>query len=165
MKKSIHILLLLLVCTVVAVAQEGTNNPILEELNSPKSGQGRVVVMQDEAIKNIVAIQAVADTSNMIVDWNSVDHVKVNGFKIQVFSGNNHKQSKDEAERKQSLIRDSYPGEETTITYNAPFWRLRVGNYLTRIEAEEALKDMKKTFPSFGREMYIVRDVVKRLND
>jgi hypothetical protein len=165
MEKSIYIFLLLFICTGFAFAQEEVKSPIVDDLNTPKSGQGRVLVLQDESIKKLVAVYAVTDTSSVMIDWSTVNHVKVNGFKIQVFSGNNHKQSKDEAERKQSLIRESYPGEETTITYNAPFWRLRVGNFLTQAEAEEALKDMKKTFPSFGREMYIVRDVVKRPTD
>lgn len=165
MKKIIYIFLVLFVSTGYALSQDIGRSTIVDDLNAPKSGQGTVRIMQDESIKNLVATYNVADTGVVIVDWSTVNHVKVNGFKIQVFSGNNHKRSKDEAERKQSLVREAYPGQETTITYNAPFWRLRVGNYLTRGEAEEALQEMKKTFPSFGREMYIVSDVVKRVTD
>jgi len=165
MKRSIHIFLLFFLFTGFAFSQEVAKSTIVDDLNTPKSGQGTIRIMQDESIKNLVATYNVADTGLVIVDWNTVNHVKVNGFRIQVFSGNNHKISKEEAERKQSLIREAYPGQETTITYNAPFWRLRVGNYLTRGEAEEALQEMKKTFPSFGREMYVVNDVVKRVTE
>lgn len=163
MKKSIYIFLFLLFYTGCILAQEN-RSPIVDDLNTPKSGQGTVRVMQDESIKNLLATYAIADTTAVIIDWNTVNHVKVNGFKIQVFSGNNQKKSKDEAERKLQMVRESFPGEEASITYNAPFWRVRVGNFLTRADAEEVLKEMKKTFPSFGREMYIIENVpVKRI--
>ena len=44
------------------------------------------------------------------------------------------------------------------MAYKAPYWRLRVGNYLTREEAEIALEDLKTKFPSLAGEMVIVRD-------
>jgi len=47
------------------------------------------------------------------------------------------------------------------VLFDSPFWRLRVGNFATREEAEEVMEELKKTFPSFGKEMYIVVDEVK----
>jgi hypothetical protein len=38
---------------------------------------------------------------------------------------------------------------------------LRVGNFKTRTEAEEAMQELRGSFPSFGKEMYIVVDEVK----
>lgn len=143
-------------------AQDVIKSSIIDELNSPKLMQGKVRVMQDESIKNIVAVYNPNDT--IAIDWGTVNHVKVNGFKIQVFSGNNQRQSKDEAQSKAGMVRSAYPNQEVTVSYNPPFWRVRVGNFLTRSDAEEVLSEMKKTFPSFGREMYIIENVpVKRI--
>ena len=83
------------------------------------------------------------------------------GFKIQAFSGNNQRTSKNEANTKQRLIDEAFPEYETVVTFESPFWRLRVGNFRTRDEATHVLNEMKKTFPSFGKEMYIVIDEVK----
>ncbi|MDD4008237.1 MAG: SPOR domain-containing protein, partial [Fermentimonas sp.] len=80
---------------------------------------------------------------------------------IQAFSGNNQRTSRDEANRKQSQINQLYPDQETVVLFESPFWRLRVGNFQTRGEAEEVMQDLRASFPSFGREMYIVVDEVK----
>lgn len=162
MKKNCKLLFLLLSSTCGLIAQEKIKSPIIEDLNTTKISQGKVTVMQEESIKNIVAVYAPEDTT--AIDWNTVNHVKVNGFKIQVFSGNNHRQSKDEAQQKAQLVSSAFPKEEVTVSYNSPFWRVRVGNYITREQANEALAKMKKTFPAFGREMYVIENVtVKRI--
>jgi len=83
------------------------------------------------------------------------------GYKIQVFSGNDQRTSKNEALRKQNQINKAFPELEAVVLFDSPFWRLRVGNFATREEAEEVMEELKKTFPSFGKEMYIVVDEVK----
>ncbi|HRU13054.1 MAG TPA: SPOR domain-containing protein [Dysgonamonadaceae bacterium] len=50
---------------------------------------------------------------------------------------------------------------ETVVLFDSPFWRLRVGNFKTREEAEQVLDELRTAFPSFGKEMYIVTDEVK----
>lgn len=165
MKKNFYILLIFLFVSGTLLAQSGQKT-IIDDLNSSKSGQGKVTIMQDESIQKIVAIYHEADTISGVNSDGRVDLsanlVKVKGFKIQVFSGNNQSKSKQEAESKRAMVRNSYPDLETIITYNAPLWRLRVGNFLTREDAERVLSEMKKTFPSFAGEMHVVPDVVKR---
>jgi len=82
-------------------------------------------------------------------------------YKIQAFAGNNQRTSKNEAYRKQTLIQQTFPELETVVLFDSPFWRLRVGNFKTREEAEQVLDELRKAFPSFGKEMYIVTDEVK----
>jgi hypothetical protein len=83
------------------------------------------------------------------------------GYKIQAFSGNNQRTSKNEAYYKQSLLNNSFPQHETAVLFESPFWRLRVGNFQGREEAESVLAEIRRSFPSFGKEMYIVVDEVK----
>ena len=83
------------------------------------------------------------------------------GFKIQVFSGNNQRKSKDEAYSKQRLINDRFEDIETVVYFKSPRWILRAGNFRTREEADVMLKEIAKQFPSVGKEMYIVSDTVK----
>lgn len=165
MKKSLYIFLVLSLLSSFAFAQDG-NKTIIDELNSSKWGQGNVKVMQDEAIDNILGVRHIATAVDTAKTTGAIDpnanFTKVRGFKIQVFSGNNQQRSKREAESKQAQVKSAFPDLETVVSFQSPFWRLRVGNFLTREDANTVLKEMKQTFPGFGREMYIVPDVVKK---
>ncbi len=80
------------------------------------------------------------------------------GYRIQVYSDNRQRSAKQRAEQIAGEISGIYPLIGTYLAYKAPYWRLRVGNYLTREEAEIALEDLKVKFPSLAGEMVIVRD-------
>lgn len=134
---------------------------IIDDLHAVKTGQGRVAVFEDESVKDILGRSMAPPRTVYATRDGSVQYVKMRGFKIQAFSGNNQRTSKNEAYYKQGLINTSFPGQETVVTFDSPFWRLRVGNFKTREDASEILNDMRKVFPAFGREMYIVVDEVK----
>ncbi len=135
---------------------------ILEDLMQYKVGQGRVMVFEDNAIKNVLG-RSMSPNRKVYSKDDGEQYVKMRGFKIQAFSGNSQRTSKNEASTKQRMINEAYPEHETVVTFDSPFWRLRVGNFRTREEANRVLEEMKKTFTSFGREMYVVVDEVKIL--
>ena|SRR5690554_306237 len=136
-------------------------NEILKELNSNKQNSGDVTVYEDESITHILG-RPMGPPRTIYTDAEgSVRYYKMRGYKVQAFSGNNQRTSRDEAYRKQSLINNQFPDLETVVLFESPFWRLRVGNYKSRGEAEEAMRDLKNSFPSFGKEMYVVVDEVK----
>ncbi|MBB4037733.1 hypothetical protein GGR21_003654 [Dysgonomonas hofstadii] len=162
MTKSLSFFLAFFLCSVYSFSQSGEKT-IIEELNSSKSGQGRVIVMQDEVVDGLLAIRQQTDTTQKpgVIDSNA-EFTKVKGFKIQVYSGNNQQRSKREAESKQAQVREAFPELESVVSFHSPFWRLRVGNFLSKEDAESVLREMKKSFPTMGREMYVVSDVVKK---
>lgn len=151
----------------VSAQQPAQSNPtqnsgsIIEELNSTRSGQGNVTVYQDEAIKDILAKPTPAPLPVFSSGDGSVQYVKMRGYKIQVFSGNDQRKSKDEAYYKQKLINNSFEDIETVVYFNSPRWILRAGNFRTRQEANEVMSEIRKQFPAFGKEMFIVSDTVK----
>ncbi len=136
-------------------------NEILKELNADVQGKGDVTVYQDESITHILGRPMGPPRTVYTNSDGSAQYYRIRGYKIQAFSGNNQRTSRDEANRKQSLINKSYPDLETVVLFESPFWRLRVGNFETREEAEEVMQELRVSFPSFGREMYIVVDEVK----
>ena len=154
--------LLLLVSANGAYAQSSSQKKeIMRELNSVVPGKGRVFVYEDESIGHVLG-RSMAPPRTVYTDASgSTQYYRIRGFKIQAFSGNDQRTSKNEAHRKQQLINNSYPEHETVVLFESPFWRLRVGNFQTRNEAEEILKEMVRSFPSFGKEMYVVVDEVK----
>ncbi|MFY9597555.1 MAG: SPOR domain-containing protein [Dysgonamonadaceae bacterium] len=158
MKKLFYFLLFCCVSTLWMNAQE--TKSIIAELNADYPGKGRVTIYEDEAVKGIVG-RPITPQLPVYTEPGGVSYIKMRGYKIQAFAGNDQRTSKNEAYSKQALINQAFPELETVIIFDSPFWRLRVGNFKTREEAEKVLDEMRLAFPSFGKEMYIVPDEVK----
>ncbi len=80
------------------------------------------------------------------------------GYRIQAYSDNNHKTAKAAAQRRARDIAMKFPQYRSYISYKAPSWRLRIGDFKTQQEAQAALRRIKSVYPNFAREMVIVRD-------
>lgn len=80
------------------------------------------------------------------------------GFRIQAYSDNNHNTAKAAAQQRARDIAMKFPQYRSYITYKAPSWRLRIGDFKTRQEAQAALQRIKSVYPKFAREMVIVKD-------
>lgn len=91
----------------------------------------------------------------------SVVYLKIQGYRTQVFSGNNQRASKDEAFSKEKEIKELFPDVPTYVSYNAPFWKLRVGDFRSHEEAYHMMRQLMAAFPKYGKEMYIVREEIK----
>lgn len=155
-------LFLLLSLSAEAGAQHSSQKKeILNELNSNVPGKGRVTIYEDESIKHILGRHMAPPRTVYSSADGSIQYYKMRGYKIQAFSGNNQRTSKNEALHKQGLINSAFPGQETVVLFESPFWRLRIGNFEDRAQAEEMMKELRRAFPSFGKEMYIVVDEVK----
>lgn len=82
------------------------------------------------------------------------------GYRIQVFSDNNPRTAKNEANSKARTIRSRFPKLRTSVTYKSPYWRVRVGDFKTQQEANTAADELRRAFPSFGKEIRVVKDRV-----
>ena len=80
------------------------------------------------------------------------------GYRIQAYSDNNHKTAKAAAQQRARDIAMKFPQYRSYISYKAPSWRLRIGDFKSQREAQEALRRIKSVYPKFAREMVIVRD-------
>lgn len=80
------------------------------------------------------------------------------GYRIQAFSGNNARTAKRDADNRAAAINEKYPEYATYVTFDSPYWRLKVGDFNNYDDAAAALAEMKRSFPTFSREMRLVRD-------
>lgn len=62
-------------------------------------------------------------------------------YKIQVYSGNS-----ELAKSTLSEFKQNFPGIDATIVFNTPNYKVWVGNFKTRIEAEKNLTDIRKKY-------------------
>ena len=80
------------------------------------------------------------------------------GFRIQAYTDNNQRTAKAAAQARARAIAMKFPQYRSYISFNAPSWRLRIGDFKSQSEAQAALARIRSVFPSYAREMTIVRD-------
>ncbi|MFC4815999.1 MULTISPECIES: SPOR domain-containing protein [unclassified Flavobacterium] len=64
-------------------------------------------------------------------------------FKIQIFTGES-----EPAKKTLTEFRKTNKNTDATIVFNTPIYKVWVGNYKTRIEAEKKLSEIKKKYPN-----------------
>lgn len=116
-----------------------------------------VIIEQPEGLNQLLISKKSKDKVEEVVTRDGVKKIQ-GGYRIQVFSDNNSRTARGEAMRKESEITSEFPVLTTYITYKAPAWRLRVGDFETIEEAVEMLNEIKEIFPDLSRELTIVRD-------
>ncbi len=68
---------------------------------------------------------------------------KFQGFKIQIYYG-----SEKECYEVKEEFKSLYPDIATSIIFSTPQWKLQIGNYRTRLEADHSMVGIKKEYPS-----------------
>lgn len=78
----------------------------------------------------------------------------VQGFRILVMSTND----RNKVNEAKTKLYTEFPEYKSYLTWQSPSFRLKVGDFKTRPEAEEALAEIKRFFPSG---VYIVHDTIE----
>jgi hypothetical protein len=130
---------------------------IFDELACSEAGHGTVVIHQSEEIRNLVGVRCIArdDTG----DVGAI--LTMAGYRIQIFAGNDRGTSRAEAFEKENEIKEAFPALSTYVTYPAPFWRLRVGDFRAVEEARLTLHQLSHVFPAYAKDMCIVREDIR----
>lgn len=140
-----------------------------DRLQQVEESVGRIVLHQDKSITDLVnnakraaatAVQKRQADSTLSHHADSVGadslmlepKVKINGFRIQVYFGDNSRRGKTEARAAGLRFRDSFPDLPVYVSFNSPHWLCRAGDFRTMEEASEILRQI--------REMGIFREAV-----
>ncbi len=65
------------------------------------------------------------------------------GYRIQLYNG-----FEVQAKKMRAKFRLDFPDIKTFLIYQQPEWKIQIGHYKNRIQADKSLLDMKKKFPS-----------------
>ena len=93
--------------------------------------QGVVTIDQDKEIDRLLEFKKDLST--------------VNAFTIQIYSGSSGS-ARSEAQSTKNQVTSLYPEFSNYIEYEQPNYKIRVGNFRTRLEADRALMTVKKTY-------------------
>ncbi|WP_291400270.1 SPOR domain-containing protein [Daejeonella sp.] len=112
--------------------------------------RGQLTVTKDPQIDSLIA-KRLALSKNV----KSGSNISVSGFRVQVFSG----LQRQDAYNEQAKFKVRYPAYSTYISYVQPNYRLRVGDFRTKLEAEKFMNELKKFYSSMFifSEMIILR--------
>lgn len=116
-------------------------------------GAAKATAQETRGTLNVRFMTASLDSLVRYSAQSNANQTTLDGFRIQIYSGSGVT-SKNDAAETQARFMKMYPEEKAYIIYNAPFWRVRVGDYRTR---SEALRLLNKLGGSFSGS-YIVRD-------
>jgi len=94
--------------------------------------EGVITVKQDEKIPQLLSLKTTLEKNNKLT----------NGFTIQIYSGERSK-----AYTIINKYRGLFENWPATIEYETPNYKVWVGNYSTRLDADRALLAIQEKFP------------------
>lgn len=144
--------------SVFAFCSMAQSTTIVDELQKDEQGKGKIVIKQSEAIRSLVGYRLQGEE---VKEVNNKKYLIYSGCRVQIYSDNRQRTSKEEAYSRERKVKESFPGLATYVTYVAPFWKLRVGDCRTYDEAYHLMLRLKEALPQLKKEMYIVDEVVR----
>ena len=96
------------------------------------SQEGTVTVVQDSKFEQLLAEKRRMNASITVNEK----------YKIQIFYGDNNK-----ARKTLSDFKKEFKTLDGTIVFESPTYKVWVGNFKTRFEAEKSLADIRKKYP------------------
>lgn len=130
MKKAILSISVILFCAFALSAQ----NNIVNELQRDVPGKGKVRIAQPAGLTNLMGSIAVKGEKR-----------QVEGYRVLVYSGNNSRVARDEANKMAQFMRENFPGAEVYVEFDPPVRSCQYGDYRTREEAEAVMYKLKAT--------------------
>ncbi len=107
--------------------------------------KGELTIYQDTRLETLIHRQ---------IEFNK-EQKGIPGFRIQIFFGSG-RPSRDNANEAKAKFLSYFSDKEAYIRYQTPFYKVRVGDFRTKLEALKMFKRVLRKFPN----AYIVPDVI-----
>lgn len=88
------------------------------------------------------------------VDKKNATRTTARGFRVQIYSG----PSRSEAYAEQARFKQLYKDIDTYVTYEEPNYRVKVGDFKSRSDAQSLMQGLRKQFSNvfvFTEEIYV----------
>ena len=93
---------------------------------------GKVIIEADERINNLLDKQTKLNKSKD----------GVSGYRIQLKNTSSQKDANALRER----FNSAFPNLKSYLNYDAPYYKIRVGDYLTKMESQKDLNEIRKAY-------------------
>lgn len=125
---------------------------VFDCLEKQEPGTGVVTIHQDARLKALVGQMRSSLDAQKITQ-------KVQGFRVQVYAGNNSQRARTEATQVAEKVKTLFPELDVYTQFVSPRWLCRVGDYRSIEEADAVMRQLKSA-GSF-KEVSIVRSLIK----
>jgi hypothetical protein len=102
--------------------------------------RGTVQVIKDPLIDTLIARRASLNKGGAIGGGEE----SINGYRVQIFFGSSRQAAYDA----QAKFNQEYPEFRTYIIYNEPNFKVRAGDFRTRLEAQKLVQEIRPMFNS-----------------
>jgi len=121
--------------------------------------KGQVEIVADPLIslmqRNRMGTNITATSSaKPVVDKKNATRTTAMGFRVQIYSGAN----RSEAYAEQARFKRLYKDIDTYVSYEEPNYRVKVGDFRSRSDAQELMQGLRKQFNNvfiFTEEIYV----------
>lgn len=124
----------------------------LADAYGQSDGSGNVVIVQDASIDTILMTHQEVLQEVLKND----DNYAIDGYRIQIFEESGNKSS-TLAREVMAEFSEKYPDIGVYLTWKAPNFKVRVGDFNSRMEAEGFLNKIKKDYPI----AWVIKDKIK----
>ena len=126
---------------------------IVDELQKERVGQGTVTIHQDAKISALLGSIYVESE-----DEAEPRFLKMRGYRVQVYAGNNSRIARQEANEVAEQIKQEFPELSVYAFFQPPRWLCRVGDYQSIEEADAAMRRLRAA--GKFKEVSIVREQI-----
>ena len=120
------------------------------QTDSTKKILDTIIVNKDPRLDILTQKQALVNKRSQMMTSNGL----YKGYRLQLLSTNNRNQA---FKLKYDLL-TNYPEHKAYVTYQAPYFKVRLGNFLKKDEAEKMRKQISKNFPT---NVFLVEDAIE----
>jgi hypothetical protein len=106
--------------------------------------QAQVVYYEDPGVSRLL---------QTFKDGNTSPEKVINGWRIQLASTVDRRQ----VEQSKKTFQQEFPGYPVVVVFNNPYYKLRVGAFLTKTEAQSSLNRIKQRYNT----AYLAQDKIK----
>lgn len=119
-------------------AQQSKRPAVINDIIRQKPGEGRVEIIQDKKIDDLM---------KKYIESNALK-TTITGYSICIYSQSKQGIAKVKASETRAKFITNFPGIDANLRYEAPDWRVFVGNFRNRTDAFRLKKLIESMFPN-----------------
>ena len=85
-------------------------------------------------------------------------NISATGYRVQIYSSNASRKAKEQAFQWKTDLEEAYPEHHVYVQYQAPFWKVRIGDFTHYAEAVVWSNALKKAYPNEANEIMVVKE-------
>jgi hypothetical protein len=130
---------------------------IVEDLMS----KGNVSITQPDNMNDKLVFDSVAARETQKNTTRQQASSSRQGYRVEVFADNNPRTAKQTASAKKRNLESRFRQYPVYMVFESPYWRVRLGDFKSRAEAEAAMREVRSAFPAYANDLRIVRSTIK----